>query len=122
VSLYDLLDVDRDASPEQIRTAWKGAIADLDPSDRRFRAYNQAAEVLLDPERRATYNAELEAAEPEPAPEPESAPAAPPRADDRLGTAARAAGDHHLATGRAARVDSRPGRLSGVADPRSAVR
>lgn len=58
-SLYDLLDVDSTASGEQIRAAWKAAIADLDPSDRRFRAYNQAAEVLLDPDRRAVYDAEL---------------------------------------------------------------
>ena len=62
VSLYDLLDVDRDATADEIRAAWKAAIADLDPSDRRFRAYNQAAEVLLDPERRAAYDAELAAA------------------------------------------------------------
>jgi Mce-associated membrane protein len=65
-SLYDLLDVDSDASDAEIRAAWKASIADLDPSDRRFRAYNQAAEVLLDPGKRAAYDAELEAAEPEP--------------------------------------------------------
>ena len=59
VDLYDVLDVDRDATDADIRTAWKTAIADLDPSDRRFRAYNQAAEVLLDPDRRAAYDAEL---------------------------------------------------------------
>jgi Mce-associated membrane protein len=70
VSLYDVLDVDRDATPQEIRTAWKGAIAELEPGDRRFRAYNEAAEVLLDPERRAAYDAELDAAEPEPEPEP----------------------------------------------------
>jgi Mce-associated membrane protein len=58
-SLYDLLDVDRDATDAQIRAAWKASIADLDPSDRRFRAYNQAAEVLLDPGKRAAYDAEL---------------------------------------------------------------
>jgi Mce-associated membrane protein len=58
-SLYDLLDVDPTASDDEIRAAWKSAIADLDPTDRRFRAYNQAAEVLLDPERRAAYDAEL---------------------------------------------------------------
>ena len=56
---YDLLDVERDAPDADIRAAWKTAIADLDPTDRRFRVYNQAAEVLLDPERRATYDAEL---------------------------------------------------------------
>lgn len=60
-SLYDLLDVDPTASDAEIRAAWKSAIADLDPTDRRFRAYNQAAEVLLDPERRAAYDAALAA-------------------------------------------------------------
>ena len=49
-NLYDLLDVDRSASEAEIRAAWKAEIADLDPTDRRFRMYNQAAEVLLDPE------------------------------------------------------------------------
>jgi Mce-associated membrane protein len=74
-SLYDLLDVDRDASAAEIRTAWRESIADLDPSDRRFRAYNQAAEVLLDPDKRAAYDAGLEADE-ESAPEPVPAAAA----------------------------------------------
>jgi Mce-associated membrane protein len=59
VSPYDLLDVAPDASPEEIRAAWKSAIADLEPGDRRFRAYNQAAELLLDPDRRATYDASV---------------------------------------------------------------
>ena len=58
-SWYDLLDVAPDASEEEIRAAWKAAIVDLDPTDRRFRVYNQAAEVLLDPKRRARYDAEL---------------------------------------------------------------
>ena len=57
--LYDLLDVAPDAGAADIRAAWKAAIADLDPSDRRFRAYNQAAELLLDPDRRAAYDAQL---------------------------------------------------------------
>ena len=59
-SWYDVLGVDRSASAEEIREVWKSAIADLDPTDRRFRACNQAAEVLLDPARRAAYDAELE--------------------------------------------------------------
>ena len=58
-SWYDLLDVAPDASEAEIRAAWKAAIVDLDPTDRRFRVYNQAAEVLLDPKRRARYDAEL---------------------------------------------------------------
>ncbi len=57
--LYDLLDVAPNAGAADIRAAWKAAIADLDPSDRRFRAYNQAAELLLDPDRRAAYDAQL---------------------------------------------------------------
>ena len=57
---YDLLGVERDAAPEEIRAAWKAAIADLEPGDRRFRTLNEAAEVLLDPERRAAYDATLE--------------------------------------------------------------
>ena len=76
-NLYDLLNVDETASTEEIRAAWKAAIADLDPSDRRFRAFNQAAEILLDPERRRAYDAEIageEATEPEPEPEPEPGP------------------------------------------------
>ncbi|GAA3525244.1 J domain-containing protein [Nocardioides daeguensis] len=60
-NLYDLLDVPESASEEEIRAAWKTAIADLDPTERRFRAYSDAASVLLDAERRAAYDAELTA-------------------------------------------------------------
>ncbi|MFC4783011.1 J domain-containing protein [Nocardioides sp. MAHUQ-72] len=60
-SWYDLLGVEPGASETEIRAAWKGAIADLDPTDRRFRVCNLAAEVLLDPERRAAYDAQLAA-------------------------------------------------------------
>jgi Mce-associated membrane protein len=56
---YDLLGVEPDASPDEIRAAWKAAIADLDPTDRRFKALNEAAEVLLDPARRSEYDASL---------------------------------------------------------------
>lgn len=67
---YDVLGVERDASPAEVRAAWRGAIADLDPSDRRFRSANEAAEVLLDADRRAAYDATLEPVEDRPAPEP----------------------------------------------------
>ena len=60
-SWYDVLDVDESATPAEIRTAWKAAIADLDPGDRRFRLANQAAEVLLDPDKRAAHDAQLAA-------------------------------------------------------------
>ena len=58
---YDVLDVDQGASTDEIRDAWRAAIADLTPADRRFRLYNQAGEVLLDPERRAAHDADLAA-------------------------------------------------------------
>ncbi len=70
-SWYDLLGVAPDASAEEVRAVWRAQIADLDPTDRRFAVLNQAAEVLLDPERRAAYDAEL-------APRPEARPAAEP--------------------------------------------
>jgi Mce-associated membrane protein len=60
-NFYDLLDLAPDATGAQIKAAWKSAIADLDPTDRRFRVYNQAAEVLLDPQRRREYDAQLAA-------------------------------------------------------------
>ena len=81
---YDVLDVDATASVEGIRVAWRDAIADLTPADRRFRLYNQAAEVLLDPDQRAQHDAVLaEEAEtqrplPEPSPEPEGVRGAQP--------------------------------------------
>ncbi|MEU6135565.1 DnaJ domain-containing protein [Nocardioides sp. NPDC047086] len=60
---YDLLDVEPDAATDDVRAAWKSAIADLDPTDRRFRTLNEAAAVLLDEEKRAAYDAELAALE-----------------------------------------------------------
>ncbi|UMG93778.1 J domain-containing protein [Nocardioides sp. TF02-7] len=75
-NLYDLLDVPEDATTDEIRAAWKAAIADLEPTDRRFRAFNDAAAVLLDADRRAAYDAELAAAraEEEPADDADGAP------------------------------------------------
>ena len=57
---YDLLGVEPGRRrPTRSAAAWKAAIADLDPGDRRFRTLNEAAEVLLDPDRRAAYDATL---------------------------------------------------------------
>jgi len=80
-NLYDVLDVEPTSTPEQIRAAWRTAVAELDPTDRRFRVYNQAAEVLLDPARRTSYDAELER-------ERGRSDAAEPRRDDRSETGA----------------------------------
>jgi Mce-associated membrane protein len=63
-SWYDVLDVDRTASADEVRAAWRSGIAELEPGSRRFASLNAAAEVLLDPARRASYDASL--AEPEP--------------------------------------------------------
>lgn len=110
-SWYDLLDVDRDAPSEEIRTAWRAAIVDLDPSDRRFRSLNQAAEVLLDPASRAAYDAGLEGAGTDldaasaaaPAPAPAPAPGPEPAAEE---------GSAVPLTGNAAEAE-RPGPSSG---------
>jgi Mce-associated membrane protein len=63
---YDLLGVEPTASAEEIRSAWRAAIADLDPTERRFATLNEAAAVLLDPARRSAYDEQLRATEPEP--------------------------------------------------------
>jgi Mce-associated membrane protein len=61
---YDVLDVPRDASDDEVRAAWKDRIADLEPADRRFDTLNRAAKVLLDPPAREAYDETL----PEPTP------------------------------------------------------
>ncbi len=80
-SWYDVLGVDHDAGADEIRAAWKDSIADLDPSDRRFRQRNRAAETLLDPDRRAAHDAELAASEPDDDPD-DVEPVEPDEPDD----------------------------------------
>ncbi|NYG58793.1 Mce-associated membrane protein [Nocardioides daedukensis] len=70
-SWYDVLGLDRDASADEIRSAWKASIADLEPTDRRFKVYNEAAGVLLDPSKRSAYDAQLPAEESDEALAPE---------------------------------------------------
>lgn len=78
-NLYDLLNVEETASTDEIRAAWKSAIADLDPTERRFRAFSDAAGVLLDDDKRAAYDAALaEARAAEASAEAAAAAAAPP--------------------------------------------
>ena len=58
---YDTLGVEPDATPEQIKAAWRNATDKFEPGTGagQFRLFNEAADVLLDPEKRAAYDAEL---------------------------------------------------------------
>ncbi|HXH79199.1 J domain-containing protein [Nocardioides sp.] len=84
-SWYDVLDIEPTASHDEVRAAWRAGIADLEPGSRRFQRLNEAAEVLLDKDRRAAYDAELAAQRPEPvlAPTPDASSDA--RSDVRSG-------------------------------------
>jgi Mce-associated membrane protein len=73
---YDILGVAPDAAPDRIKAAWRDATDKFEPGSgtSQFRLFNEAADVLLDPERRAAYDAELagtDAPAPETAVEPE---------------------------------------------------
>jgi Mce-associated membrane protein len=79
---YDILGVARDATPEQVKTAWRAATDKFEPGSgtSQFRLFNEAADVLLDPERRAAYDAEL-ADEAGPGTTAEAEPLEPPAAE-----------------------------------------
>ena len=96
-SWYDLLGVAPDATPAEIKAAWRDATDKFEPGTgaSQFRLFNEAADVLLDPERRRAYDAELglvadpvvEPAETEPEPvvepaEPETEPDVEPGETD----------------------------------------
>lgn len=90
-TLYDVLGVSRDASPEEIRKAWRDAADRFEPgsggSTRQFRLFNEAAEVLLDPERRRAYDQGLEEQEAEePAPAAAVVPGPPMPGTSRAAT------------------------------------
>lgn len=72
---YDILGVEPDATPEQIKAAWRDSTDKFEPGTggSRFRMFNEAADVLLDPEKRRAYDAELAGAT-----EPVSSPPPPP--------------------------------------------
>jgi Mce-associated membrane protein len=80
VTWYDLLGVERDAAPEQIRVAWREATDRAEPGTSQFKKYNEAAEVLLDSRARSAYDAELAASEPAVQAEPHGEPATAPPA------------------------------------------
>ncbi len=58
---YDVLGVEPDATPEQIKTGWRSATDKFEPGSGsgQFRMLNDAADVLLDPVKRAEYDASL---------------------------------------------------------------
>lgn len=60
-SWYEILGVRRDATPGEIKAAWRAATDKFEPGSgsSQFRLFNEAADVLLDPERRSAYDAEL---------------------------------------------------------------
>jgi Mce-associated membrane protein len=62
-TLYDILGLGPDAGRDEIRRAWREAADRFEPgsagSTKQFRLFNEAAEVLLDPERRAAYDEQL---------------------------------------------------------------
>ena len=77
---YDILGVARDATPAEIKAAWRAATDSFEPGSgtSQFRLFNEAADVLLDPERRAAYDAELGGPGPQPAVPVEAAPEVAP--------------------------------------------
>ena len=58
---YDVLGLDRDATPAEIKAAWRHATDRFEPGSGsgQFRMFNDAADVLLDPERRRAYDETL---------------------------------------------------------------
>jgi Mce-associated membrane protein len=62
-TLYDILGVPPDADRDEIRQAWREAADRFEPGSgggsKQFRLFNEAAEVLLDPERRAAYDEQV---------------------------------------------------------------
>src|SRR4051812_26981991 len=77
---YDILGVGREATPEQVKAAWRVAADKFEPGSgtSQFRLFNEAADVLLDPARRAAYDAELDAAPGVDLPKPQPRGPAPP--------------------------------------------
>lgn len=66
---YDTLGVAPGAKPATIQKAWRKRTAKEGPGSAHLSELNEAAEVLLDPVRRAAYDAELAARRPDPEPE-----------------------------------------------------
>ncbi len=58
---YDVLGVAPDATPAEIKAAWRNATDKFEPGagSGQFRMFSEAADVLLDPDRRAAYDESL---------------------------------------------------------------
>ena len=58
---YDILGVAPEATPDEIKAAWRNATDKFEPGTGagQFRLFNEAADVLLDPDQRVAYDAEL---------------------------------------------------------------
>jgi Mce-associated membrane protein len=85
---YDILGVDPSATPAEIKAAWRDATDKFEPGTgaSQFRLFNEAADVLLDPAKRAAYDAGLAGGEvptPDPAPEPTPDPTPEPQSDSQ---------------------------------------
>lgn len=86
---YDVLGVERGASADTIKQAWRDATDKFEPGTGagQFRMFNEAADVLLDPGRRASYDASL--ADPTSTATPTPVPIGPSPGDETpTGTAA----------------------------------
>lgn len=79
---YDALGVARDADAAQISRAWRRRTRKAGPGSPEFARINEAADTLLDPTRRAAYDASLPAPEPEQALVPAPASTVPGPASD----------------------------------------
>jgi Mce-associated membrane protein len=66
-TLYDVLGVERSATPAAVRKAWRRRTDKAGPGSPEFARLNEAADTLLDPVRRQHYDTTLP---PEPEPEP----------------------------------------------------
>lgn len=96
--LYEFLGVGRDADAAQISKAWRKRTRRAGPGSPEFARLNEAAETLLNPDRRAEYDATL------PAPEPAAEPTQPGPAADLEKKTETAATAPAVKTGPARRV------------------
>lgn len=111
-SWYEILGVEPSATPAEIKAAWRAATDKFEPGSgaSQFRLFNEAADTLLDPEKRAAYDAGLGMADAPASPAAEKPvaekPAAPAPAEQPA-----------VETPAPATHVEKPSRLAGVLDP-----